>query len=59
MEEFLTSPVPYISGILRTQLDKMCDNNYDVVSQIEEEALIVNLDSIEFQAQIQWKKQEE
>ena len=44
MEEFLTSPVPYIAGILRSQLDRMCDDNIDIVTQIEEDALIVSLD---------------
>jgi hypothetical protein len=44
MEDILQSPVPIITGILRSHLDKICSNNQDLVSAIENDIIIVNID---------------
>ncbi len=52
MEDILQSPVPIITGILRTHLDKICQYNQDVVNTIENDVIIVNLDLNKNQVQI-------
>jgi|LauGreDrversion4_2_1035121.scaffolds.fasta_scaffold140283_1 hypothetical protein len=44
MEDILQSPVPIITGILRTHLDKICENNPELVNAIENDIIIVNID---------------
>ena len=44
MEDILQSPVPIITGILRTHLDKICESNHDLANAIENDVIIVNID---------------
>jgi DENN (AEX-3) domain len=46
MEDILLSPIPIITGILRSHLDKLGDTSPEILDHIDQYTMIVNVDSV-------------